>query len=403
MRVAMVSEHASPLAAIGGVDAGGQNLHVAELATALIRGGHEVTVYTRRDRADLPEQVATDAGYDVVHVPAGPATPVGKDALLPHMGAFGQWMARHWAECGPPEVVHAHFWMSGIAAREATAAGGVPVVLTYHALGSVKRRHQRSADTSPPERIPLERRLGKSVDRVVAQCPDEVDELVRLGVPGGNIAVIPSGVDLSRFQPSGPLAPRRPGLRRVLTAGRLVARKGYDDLIRAVAYIPGVELVVVGGPPEGIEADGEARRLTRLARSLGVADRVSLVGAVPHSAMPNWYRSADLLACTPWYEPFGLTPLEAMACGIPVVTYAVGGLRHSVVDGVCGVHVPPGDVAALTQAIRELLADEPRRQRLGRAGLARTQTYYAWDRTAKQLADVYADVVSRTQRERVVS
>ncbi|HEX6873097.1 MAG TPA: glycosyltransferase [Micromonosporaceae bacterium] len=395
MKIAMISEHASPLATIGGVDAGGQNLHVAELAVALVRQGHEVTVYTRRDCAELAGRVRTPDGYDVVHVPAGPAVPLPKDDLLPYMHEFGRWLSRRWAsQDQAPDVVHAHFWMSGLAAVEATQRLDTPVVLTYHALGSVKRRHQRGADPSPPARITLEEELGRGVEAVVAQCVDEVTELARMGVPRDNVVTIPSGVDLGRFQPSGPMAPRG-GRPRLLTVGRLVPRKGYDHLVRAMTGIPDAELVIVGGPPEGLERDQEARRLHDLAQRLGVADRVRLTGAVPRALMPSWYRSADVLACTPWYEPFGLTPLEAMACGVPVVTYALGGLQDSVVDSVTGVHVRPGDVSQLTTALRDLIDDEARRRRLGRAALVRARRQYSWAHSAARLASLYAEVRAR--------
>ena len=177
MRVAMISEHASPLAALGGVDAGGQNAHVAELSAALAAEGHEVRVYTRRDSPDLPVVVPLGERIDVVHVPAGPPAALPKDELLPYMGDFAEWMAADWREEGLPDVAHAHFWMSGLAAVTAGRACGVPVVQTYHALGSVKRRHQGAADTSPPQRIGYERELGRTVDRVVVQCQDEIREL----------------------------------------------------------------------------------------------------------------------------------------------------------------------------------------------------------------------------------
>jgi D-inositol-3-phosphate glycosyltransferase len=178
MKIAMISEHASPLAALGGVDAGGQNLHVAELAAALVRHGHQVEVYTRRDDPDTPECVRAAAGYNVLHVPAGPPTALHKDELFAYMRPFGRWVARRWSgTAGPPDVVHAHFWMSGVAALEATTGHAVPVVQTYHALGVVKRRYQQGADTSPPVRIPVEVQLGMAADRVIAQCRDEVAEL----------------------------------------------------------------------------------------------------------------------------------------------------------------------------------------------------------------------------------
>lgn len=204
MRIAMVSEHASPLAAIGGVDAGGQNVHVAELSAALARRGHEVTVYTRRDDPALPRRVVTAPGVQVVHVNAGPACALSKDEMLPYMSDMATEMARDWA-VHTPDVVHAHFWMSGLAALEAAAEGprAVPVLETFHALGVVKRRHQGTADTSPPARQWLEPRVAESVDRIVATCPDEVHELTAMGVDVARISISPCGVDLEHFQPVG--------------------------------------------------------------------------------------------------------------------------------------------------------------------------------------------------------
>ena len=396
MRVAMISEHASPLSALGGVDAGGQNAHVAELAAACVAQGHEVRVYTRREREDQPRVVAVN-GFEVVHVPAGPATVLPKDDLLPFMGDFAEWMAADWREHWLPDVAHAHFWMSGLAAVTAGRACDVPVVQTYHALGSVKRRHQGDADTSPVHRVAYERQLGRVVDRVVVQCQDEIRELLRMGVPRSQMALVPSGVNTDRFRPDGPAVPRKPGVPRILTVGRLVERKGYEDLIRALPGVPAAELVIVGGPPDGsIDDHPYARRLRSLAERCRVADRVVLAGAVPAADMPRWYRSADLLAAAPWYEPFGLTPLEAMACGVPVVGTAVGGLTDTVVDGITGDLVPARDPRALSSALRRLVTDEVRRFAYSAAAVDRATHSYSWRHVATRLSAVYAAVTGRT-------
>jgi D-inositol-3-phosphate glycosyltransferase len=386
VRIAMISEHASPLAALGGTDAGGQNAHVAELCATLADQGHDVQVYTRRDDPRTPERVEAD-GYTVVHVPAGPATVLPKDELLPHMGTFGAWLAADWDDNGPPDVAHAHFWMSGLAAVTATRDTPVPVVQTFHALGSVKRRHQGSADTSPPRRIAYERQLGRIVDRIVVQCQDEIQELLLLGVPRSRMTLIPSGVNTSRFRPDGP-AETRTARRRILSVGRLVERKGFADLIRAMRFVGDAELVIVGGDP----GEPYARDLRALAADCGVGDRVRLVPAVPAQEMPRWYRSADVLAATPWYEPFGLTPLEAMACGIPVVATAVGGLTDTVVDGITGDLVPSHDPRALGLTLRRLLADDLRRQGYAAAAADRAGHSYSWRRVATQLTALYTDV-----------
>ncbi|MGC4813386.1 glycosyltransferase [Micromonospora sp. DT228] len=405
MRIAMISEHASPLAVLGGEDAGGQNTHVAELSAALAAAGHEVRVYTRRDALDLPVTVRSPDGYDVVHVPAGPAEPVAKDALLPHMREFSAWLIERWRGGDwVPEVIHAHFWMSGLAALTAGRQTGVPVVQTYHALGTVKRRYQGVQDTSPARRVSYERELGRSVDRIVAQCRDEVGELVRMGVPRSRMTVVPSGVNLATFAPLGPAADRAPGRARILTVGRLVERKGFQTVIRAMALVGDAECVVVGGPPEGLlETDPYARRLRALAETCGVAGRVHLVGAVPREEMGRWYRSADLLVAAPWYEPFGLTPLEAMACGVPVVGTAVGGIRDTVVDGTTGDLVPARDPQALASAIQGLLDDRIRRFAYATAARERARARYSWAATAERLVEVYSEVAAVRRPARVVA
>ncbi|MET9257451.1 glycosyltransferase [Streptomyces sp. NPDC003717] len=391
MRIAMVSEHASPLAAPGGVDAGGQNVYVARLTEELARRGHDVTVYTRRDSLDLPDRVPLPGGAHVEHVPAGPAETVPKDGLFPHMPTFGAHLARAWS-AERPDVVHAHFWMSGMAAQIGAGPLGIPLVQTFHALGTVKRRHQGEKDTSPPERVGIERQTGRTCARVLATCTDEVVELGELGVPPSQVSVVPCGVDTARFTPAADTGrtPPRQYRHRLLACGRLVPRKGYDQAVRALEQIPDTELLIAGGPPaDDIPADPEARRLLKLAARVGVAERVRLLGAVDPHDMPALLRSADVVLCTPVYEPFGIVPLEAMACGVPVLATDVGGHRDSVADRVTGRLVTPQDPGAIADAARELLADEALRRRYGDAGRARVLQHYTWARVADGVEQVY--------------
>jgi glycosyltransferase involved in cell wall biosynthesis len=400
MKVAMVSEHADPLTALGAVDAGGQNLHVAELSAALVRRGHEVTVYTRRADPGQDTEVHT-RGYRVVRVPAGPPRHIPKDGLLPHMAELAGSLRQAWRD-DRPDVVHAHFWMSGLASVLAAKEVDVPVVQTFHALGTVKRRFQRNADTSPPERFRLERMIGKSVSRVLATCSDEVFELSRMGLRREQISIVPCGVDLTEFTPAGWSA-RRDGRHRIVSVGRLVPRKGFATTIAALAAVPRAELVIAGGPDGGkLDRDEEAMRLRRLAERAGVAERVTLLGQVTRQAMPGLLRSADLVVCTPWYEPFGIVPLEAMACGVPVVASAVGGLVDTVVDGVTGELVPPGHPEALACTLRRLLADDTSREAYGLAGLDRATSRYSWDRVATETVTAYESVVPEAELDLVV-
>jgi D-inositol-3-phosphate glycosyltransferase len=382
MKIAMVSEHASPLTVVGEVDAGGQNVHVAMLSQALAGQGHEIVVYTRRDDPARPDRVPFAPGVTVEHLTAGPARRIAKDDLLPYVPALSEALTDRLA-ADPPDVVHAHFWMSGMAAVRAAKQVDVPVVQTFHALGSVKRRSQGSRDTSPAARIRVETALVHEVDRVIATCTDEVHELALLGAPQSRVDVVASGVDTTLFRPDGPAVPRtrRP---RLLTIGRLVPRKGVDDAITALVGLPDVELLIAGGPPaDQVHRDPEAIRLRALATELGVAGRAHLLGAVPRAGLPALIRSADLVVCLPWYEPFGMVPLEAMACGVPVIGTAVGGLLDTVLDGTTGALLPPQRPDLVADVARALLGAPALRAAFGRAAVQRARRHYGWDRIAR--------------------
>ncbi|MDQ3612002.1 MAG: glycosyltransferase [Actinomycetota bacterium] len=391
MRIAMVSEHANPLASVGRVDAGGQNVHVAALSAHLARRGHQVTVFTRRDDAQLPDQVRTPDGYDVEHVRAGPATEIPKDDILEHIPAFTRALEQRWL-AERFDVIHAHFWMSGLASILG-APLGVPVVQTFHALGAVKLRHQGARDSSPAERVAVETQLCSQVDRVIATCSDEAAELVAMGTSRERIDIVPCGVDVEMFAERPSIPHRR---RRLLSVGRLVERKGVADVIDALARLPrDVDLLVAGGPErDALALDPEVTRLRAVAAACGVTDRVHFLGAVPHVAMPRLFASADVVVAVPWYEPFGIVPLEAMACARPVVASAVGGMLDSVVPGMTGELVPPRQPSVLSGTLDPLLANPRRRRALGRRGRKWVTSEYRWESVAQRTERVYESVTA---------
>lgn len=394
MNIAMVSEHASPLAVLGGTDAGGQNVHVAELSAALVRAGHRLTVFTRREDARLARRSVMPSGVAVVQIDAGPPHAVPKDDLLPYMDAFAAELARAFVQLAP-DLVHAHFWMSARAALAAARPLGIPVVQTFHALGSEKRRMQGTADTSPRERIAEELRIANAVDRIVATSSSEIFELCRLGADPRRLKIVPCGVDLALFdRDESELQLVRRRAHRIVTLSRLVERKGVLDVIAALRDVPEAELVVAGGPaPDELAYDADAKRLADHARSCRVADRVTLLGRVERAGIPPLLRTADVVVCAAWYEPFGIVPLEAMAARVPVIATAVGGQNDTVIDRFTGLHVPPRDPRALATALRELLADAGLRSRLGAAGRARVEGRFTWDRVAAETLKIYRGTV----------
>jgi glycosyltransferase involved in cell wall biosynthesis len=387
MRIHLVSEHASPLALLGSVDAGGQNVHVAALANGLAALGADVVVHTRRDDPSLPRRVSLRRGVTVEHIDAGPAVPLAKDELLQYMGEFADELDKSWRRT-TPDVVHAHFWMSGLAAMDAAARLGVPVALTFHALGAEKRRHQGAADSSPCSRLEAERWLAVNVDHVIATTAQEFRTLVRLGGSADRMSVVPCGVDLELFSADGPAWPPSTERPRVVCVNRLVPRKGSVDVIDAVAGLPDVELLVAGGPPEAmLTEDPHAVELLERIDRLGLADRVHLLGAVERPRVPSLLRSADVVCCTPWYEPFGMVAVEAMACGIPVVASAVGGLAETIVDGRTGILVPPRQPRSTRAAITTLLQDSSRLRAMRTAALRRA-AMYAWPVIAARTLEI---------------
>jgi glycosyltransferase involved in cell wall biosynthesis len=398
MRIAMVSEHADPMAVLGETDAGGQNVHVGALSAALAERGHSVTVYTRLAGPGDPRSAQFSPGVIVRRLPAGPAAPLSKDELLPFMPELAARLARLWQK-HPPDIVHAHFWMSGMAALSGAAGLPVPVVQTFHALGVVKARHQGAADRSPAIRVEFERHIAQSCDQVVATCRDEAGELTRAGVPAGQISVVPCGVDTSMFTPDGPAA-RRGGRPRLLALGRLVERKGVATVIDALARLPEAELVVAGGPDRrDLDSSDDYRMLREATRRRGVADRVMFAGSVARADVPALIRSADVVVAAPWYEPFGMVPLEAMACGIPVVASAVGGLTDSIVDQQTGWLVPARDPVALANALGQLLAAPAMRAAFGAAGVERARSRYSWQRVAAETKAVYLRLAADAGRD----
>jgi glycosyltransferase involved in cell wall biosynthesis len=305
------------------------------------------------------------------------------------MRTFAAGLAERWAD-DRPDVVHAHFWMSGLASITAAATCGVPVVQTFHALGIVKRRWQGEQDTSPAARVEIERWIGCNADRIIATCTDEVAELRAMGVAADDVDVVPCGVDLSLFGPTAD-KPRSPGRApRLLIVSRLVPRKGVEDAIRALALVPAAELFIVGGPSaERLGDDPEVVRLRQLAAECGVAERVRLTGHLRHEDLPSMIRSSDVLLAVPWYEPFGITVLEAMACSVPVVASAVGGMLDTVAPGVTGVLVNSRDPESIAAGTRWLLSDEQRRATMGRAGVERVRNRYTWQRVAARTEQSY--------------
>lgn len=403
----MISEHASPLAALGGVDSGGQNVYVAQVATELGRRGHRVEIFTRRDGPQLPDQVECGPNVRVVHVTAGPAAPVAKEEMLPFMNEFAERLIDNWAGRPRPfDLVHAHFFMSALVAAEAQRRLGTPFVVTFHALGRVRRRHQGAADRFPEERFTIEERVANEARLIIAECPQDHQDLVNLyNAPTERIRTVPCGYSPSELWPQSQAEARqRLALPQdqpvILQLGRMVPRKGVETAIRGVAELhrdsgERVNLLIVGGESDepDPQATPELGRLMAVAEEEGISDLVRFEGRSNRSALRDYYCAADVFISTPWYEPFGITPVEAMACGVPVLGAAVGGIKTTVRDGVTGFLVPPRDPGAVAARLKEMLGDRRLLNAMSERALARAAEF-TWQRVTEQLVEVYREAVT---------
>jgi glycosyltransferase involved in cell wall biosynthesis len=388
MKIALVTGHVSPdPAAQRGIptDPRGQALRVAALAGTLAELGHQVTVYARKDSPSRPRS-ENAGGVRFEYLSAGPAAALPQDKLLPQLGKFSDALAQRWQQ-DQPDVVHAHFWTSGLAALAATRGTRVPVVQTFHSLSGRPAAARPADDTIVRTR--MERLVARTVRTVLAGNSSELTELAGLGVPRAAITVVPFGVDTTRFEPVGPAA-RRGKRPRLLAAAPASQQHGLDTVIRALAALPDAELLIAGGPARAeIFEDPILQGLAGLAKQAGVSDRVLFTGKLAPTRVPALLRSADLFVHVANDEPTGILPVEAMACGTPVVASAEGADQDAVVDGATGVLVQPGSASALARRIRHLLASPMLLEGFGIAAADRARSRYSWERIGQETLAAY--------------
>jgi D-inositol-3-phosphate glycosyltransferase len=410
-QIALISEHASPVSLLGGVDCGGQNLYVGQVAKSLAAMGCDVDVFTRRDSNILPETAEWVNNVRIIHVPAGPAAYIRKEELLPYMDPFTEYMLQ-FCRCQRKayDLIHANFWMSGLVAAELKKQLGIPFVITFHALGRVRRQFQRQADEFPDERFAIEDRLVAEADHIIAEAPQDEEDLIRLyNADPMNITMVPCGFDPTELAPISKTLARislglPPDERIVLHLGRLVPRKGTETVVRAFGQLlhrhqMPARLLIVGGNSDDPDpkATPEIARLQKIAREENVADHVTFVGRRGREVLKYYYSAADIFVTTPWYEPFGITPLEAMACGTPVIGSNVGGIKFTVRDGETGYLVKPQDPDGLAEKIAYLYANPKLLGVFGRQAIQRVNDLFTWSKVIKGMKALYEQVLAEKQ------
>jgi D-inositol-3-phosphate glycosyltransferase len=407
-RVAMLSVHTCPMAALGGKETGGMNVYVRELSRELGARGLIVDIYTRSQNPAIARVRTLWDNVRVIHLPAGPEEPYHKDLVYSHLPQFvAELRAFATSEGIAYDLIHSHYWLSGWVAREFTREHHLPTVHMFHTLARGKDAVARNDEQREASvRIDVEGELMRDMDRIVAATPLDKAQMVELhGADPDNITVIPLGVDLEMFRPipheeaMAAIGVELPNDQRlILFVGRLDPVKGLETLLKAICKLTELEpelakdlcLAVIGGDDDNDGADiaAELECLDKLKDEVGLYDLVAFLGSRAQDTLAHYYSAAEVCVVPSHYESFGLVALEAMACGTPVIASRVGGLQQTVEDGVTGFLVPAGDEDALAQKLQLILSDGELRRRL--AGNARHKAEeYTWQKVAARITDVY--------------
>ncbi len=415
-RVAMLSVHTCPLAALGGKASGGMNVYVRDLSRALGRRGLIVDVFTRLQDPNVPSIGALGVNARVVHLKAGPVAAYDKNMVYSHISEF----TRNLNEFARQEnlaydVIHSHYWLSGLVAQQFQRDCKVPVVQMFHTLGQLKNQVANSAaERETPRRIKSEREIMSHADRLVAANPLEKSQMIWLyGADPDRIEVIPCGVDLNLFHPlPGDEAKAHLGMpqhhKMVLFVGRIEPLKGIDVLIEAMALAlrdmtqPRDEicLCIIGGDPDADtdKMDHEMARLQKLREKLGIGDVVTFLGRREQDVLPYYYSAAEVCVVPSHYESFGMVALEAMACGTPVIASRVGGLTFTVKDGHTGFLIPSDEPQALAKKLSLLLTDGDLHRQMGREATHLAKRY-SWSTVAGQIITLYRELTTLTRQQ----
>ena len=402
-RLAVIAYHSSPLHEPGIGDGGGMTVYVRRLAEALARRGVSTDIFTRRSHTSN-RIVELTPEVRVVPIEAGASISLPKEELPAHLDDFVAGVrAFAMSQRIRYDLLHTHYWQSGLAGEALAGAWKVPLVHSHHTLGKVKNELLAAGDSpEPPSRLEGEAAVSTAADVLVGSTDQECEQLACLyGANHDRLKTIHPGVDHRMFRPgSREVARAALGLGDeavLMYVGRIQPLKGIELAIRSLEHVVRsvprkVVLMVVGGA-SGPAGERELERAHALVNELGLTQNVRFVGAQPHSALPGFYQAADAVVVCSHSESFGFAALEAHACGVPVVASAVGGLSFIVKDGVSGYLVPTRDPELFGERVTRLLVDDGLRGRLG-AGALRAADEFSWDSAAAEFLELYECLVN---------
>lgn len=415
MRLLLISDHADPLADVGSKEVGGQNIYVYYLAKFLSRLGLFVDVYTRWDRKNKKEVISVNSRFRVIRVKAGPKGYMPRDNFLSITDQFAEnVLKRIERDQTAYDLIHSNYWFSGLIGLSLQKKLKIPQVHVYHSLGQVRfevlsRYKQQQADYEFfKKRISAEKLIAEQVSGIISTSPVE-KQIVKsmFEISGGKIKMIPIGVDIEIFHPARGLSFRRrladDNEKLLLYVGRIEWRKGIGTLLHAfkkvLARYPKSKLLIAGG---GITKaarrleQAERERLWQTAQSLEVQDKVNFVGSIKQKRLYRYYNAADVCVVPSYYEPFGIVPLEAMACGTPVVASKTGGLKYTVEEGITGYLPAPRNPEELGRDIIKVL--DRGKEKFSQACIDRVAKHFVWEQVALQYPKYFEQLIKELKQ-----
>jgi D-inositol-3-phosphate glycosyltransferase len=409
LNISFVSVHGDPLAKLGGSHHGGQNVYVKELSRYLGALGLIIDVYSRWEDSDQEEIKKYSRGTQVIRIPVGPAESVQKEQILEMLKDIAAWIPSYQLKKGTPyQLVHSHYYFSGLVGIHLKNTWGVPLVHTFHSLGAIKEQALGSQDKSPDARIKIEKKICQEADRIIATAPQEVQDLIKFyNADPAKITIVPCGVNLELFTPLPQEEARKeiafsPDNFLITYVGRLEERKGIDTLLEAIHLVndPRIQAVIVGGPPTdkpflswGELSTEPFKKYSALIDEYGIENQVTFTGGKPQEELAKYYSAADVTVVPSYYEPFGMTAIEAMACGSSVIASRVGGLKSSVQENKVGLLFEPRDASDLAKKIKMILNQTILRSDLRKRARPYVENNFSWKSVARSIAGVYTELL----------
>ncbi len=413
-RIAMISVHSCPLAALGGKETGGMNVYIRELSKELAHKGCQIDIFTRSQNPKVPTVVPFKKGIRIVHLKAGPESPYDKNQVWSHLPEFLQNMERFTRnERGAYHLIHSHYWLSGWIGTHMSKRWNIPLIHMFHTLAYLKNKAIRPLGEHEPDvRVEMEEKLVKQSDHIMVSNQREKGQMIwTYGVPSSKISVIPCGVDPSLFRQRDPAQSKLhlglPDKRYILFVGRIDPVKGIDTLLKAIkvlkkklAAVHNVHLLIIGGDKDHADSPtgSEMHKLQQLTATLGIQNMVTFLGSQRQDQLPYFYSAAEVCILPSRYESFGMVALEAMACGTPVIASKVGGLSSFIQNDVSGLLIPEGDEVSLAEKIHLLLSQPSFKETLASNARSRANEF-SWPVISRQVLSLYHSL----QKERTES